>query len=64
MIYGATSWSLTSSLEKKLDGAYTRMLRAVLNISWKQHPSKRELYGNLPPISTTLKDRILRFAGP
>jgi len=63
LIYGATSWSLTSSLEKKLDGAYTRMLRAVLNISWKQHPSKRELYGNLLPISTTLKDRRLRFAG-
>jgi len=63
LIYEATFWSLTSTLEKKLDSAYTRMLSAVLNISWKQHPSKRELYGNLPPISTTLKDRRLRFAG-
>ena len=63
LIYGATSWTLTSSLEKRLDGAYTRMLRAVLNISWRQHPSKSDLYGDLPCISETLRDRRLRFAG-
>ena len=63
LVYGATTWTLTSTLEKTIDGAYTRMLRAALNISWKQHPTKKELYGNIPPISVTIRDRRQRFAG-
>ena len=31
-LYGCTTWTLTKRLEKKLDGNYTRMLRAILNI--------------------------------
>ena len=31
--YGCTTWTLTKRLEKKLDGNYTRMLRAILNKS-------------------------------
>ena len=36
-------------LEKKVEESCTRMLRAVLNKSWKQHPTRKQLYGNLPP---------------
>ena len=32
-LYGCTTWTLTKRLEKKLDGNYTRMLRAILNKS-------------------------------
>ena len=32
--YGCTTWTLTKWLEKKLDGNYTRMLRAILNKSY------------------------------
>ena len=39
------------------------MLRAVLNISWKQYLTNNELYRNIPPISSTLRDRRLKFAG-
>ena len=35
-------------MDKKLDGNYTRILRAILN-SWRQHPTKQQLYGHLPP---------------
>ena len=31
LLYGCTTWMLTKRLEKKLDGNYTRMLRAILN---------------------------------
>ena len=31
LLYGCTTWMLTKWLEKKLDGNYTRMLRAILN---------------------------------
>ena len=40
LLYGCTTWTATKRMEKKLDGNYTRMLRAILNKSWKQHPTK------------------------
>ena len=40
LLYGCTTWTLTKRLEKKLDGNYTRMLRAILIKSWRQHPHK------------------------
>ena len=39
LLYGCTTWTITKRLEKKLDGNYTRMLRAILNKSWKWHPT-------------------------
>ena len=33
LLYGCTTWTLTKCMEKKLDGNYTRMLRAILNNS-------------------------------
>ena len=39
LLYGCTTWTLTKRLEKKLDGNYTRILRAILNKSWQQHPT-------------------------
>ena len=40
LLYGCTTWTLTKRLEKKLDGNYTRILRAILNKSLRQHPHK------------------------
>ena len=34
--YGRTTWTLKKLHEKKLDGNNTRMLRAILNKSWRQ----------------------------
>ena len=63
LLYGCTTWTLTKRLEKKLDGYYTRMLRAILNKSRWQHPTKHQLYGHLPPISKTIQVRRTRHAG-
>ena len=63
LLYGCTTWTLTKRLEKKLDVNYTRMLRAILNKSWRQHPTKQQLYGHLPPITKTIKVRRTRYAG-
>ena len=58
-----TTRTLTKRLEKKLDGNYTRMLRAILNKSWQQHPTRHQLYGHLPPIMKTIQARRTRHAG-
>ena len=64
LLYGCTTWTLTKRLERKLDGNYTRMLRAVLNKSWRQHPTRHQLYGHLPPpIAKTIQVRRTRHAG-
>ena len=63
LLYGCTTWTLTKRLGEKLDGNYTRMLRAILNRSWRQHPTNQQLYGNLPPITKTIQIRQTRHAG-
>ena len=63
LLYGCTTWTLTKRLEKKLDGNYTRMLRAILNKSWRQHPTRHHLYGHLLPITKTIQARRTRHAG-
>ena len=63
LLYRCTTWTLTKRLEKKLDGNYTRMLRAILNKSWRQHPTRHQLYGHLPPITKTIQVGRTRHAG-
>ncbi|KAI8494372.1 hypothetical protein Bbelb_275980 [Branchiostoma belcheri] len=63
LLYGADSWSLTASLCKLLDGNYTRLLRAALNISWRSHVTNNQLYGNMPRITTVIRNRRLSLAG-
>ena len=55
LLYGYTTWTQTKQLEKKLDGNYTRMLQAILNKSWRPHPTRHQLYGHLPPITKLFK---------
>ena len=60
LLYRCTSWTLTKRLEKKLDGNYTKMLRAILR---RQHPTKQQLYGHLQSITKTIQVRRTRDAG-
>ena len=63
MPYGCTTWTLTKRMKKKLDGNYTKMLRAILNKSWWKHPKKQQLYGHLPPTTKTIQVKRTRHAG-
>ena len=63
LVNGCTTWTLTKPHGKKLDGNYTRMLRTILNKSWRQHPTKHQLYSHLPPIKKTIQVRRTRRAG-
>ena len=42
---------------------YTKMLRAILNKSWRQHPTRHQLYGHLPPITKTIQVGRTRHTG-
>ena len=40
LLYGCTTWTLTKRIEKKLDGNYARMLRAILTQVLEAAPDK------------------------
>ena len=54
------AYTVTGNMRNRLDGTYTRMLRAVLGVTWKEHKTNKELYGNVPKITDTLMIRRLR----
>ena len=62
LLYGAEGWTLTNKLESRLDGCYTRLLMMPLNLNWKDHPTREELYGGLPKVSEVVRGRRLNFA--
>ena len=39
------------------------MLQAILNKSWRQHLTRHQLYGHLPPIMKTIQARRTRHLG-
>ena len=59
LLYG----SALAKQHRRLDGCYTRLLRRVLNLSWKKHPTLDMIYGDLPRISTLVQRRRVQFAG-
>ena len=63
LLYGCTTWTLIKRMEKNFDGNYTRMLRAILNKSWRQHPTKQQLYAHSPIITKTIQARRTRHVG-
>ena len=63
LLYGAETRTLTKSLEKQLDGTYTRMLRMVLNLSWKDHLTNEQLNVTLPRVSMKVQQSRMRLAG-
>ena len=57
------AWTLTKSMEKALDGTYTRMLRKALGVHWSDRVTNEILYGKLPKLSDKIAARRLRLAG-
>lgn len=39
------------------------MLRRIYNISWQQHATIQQIYGNLPRITSVVRQRRLKLAG-
>ena len=63
LLYGSEAWTLTNTMEKQLNGCYTRMLRMAFNVSYKDHLTNKELYGDLPQVTSKIQQRRMRLAG-
>ena len=63
LLYGSDSWSLTKSLQKRLHGTYTGILRKVQNISWKDKVTNNFLYSSNPCLTEIIRRKRLCLAG-
>ena len=61
LTYSLQAWTLTKSLENKLNGAYTRILCAALIVHWSQRVINKKLYKDLPKITEIIRYRWLKF---
>ena len=63
LLYGSQTWTLTVEEEKSLDGAYTRMLTKVKNVSWQDKIANKTLYGKLKPVTQIIHEHRMGLAG-
>uniref|UniRef100_A0A1I8JEX0 Reverse transcriptase domain-containing protein n=1 Tax=Macrostomum lignano TaxID=282301 RepID=A0A1I8JEX0_9PLAT len=65
LTYNAETWTLTETLEKRLDAAHSSLLRAAFGISYPEVVSNAALYrrAGLRPPSETIRRRRLQLAG-
>ena len=63
LLYGSETWTMTKSLQKRLDGCYTRMLRMAFDVTWKQKLTNEDLYGGLPKVTSKVASRRMKLAG-
>ena len=63
LLCGSEAWTLTKYLEKQLKGWYTRLLRMVFSVHWKEHVTNEELYGTMMRVTDKIQESMMRFAG-
>ena len=62
-MYNAVTWTMNTTLTKRLDGCYTRLLRYALGYTWTDKIKNVVLYEGLNRVSIRLQERRLRFLG-
>ena len=63
LFYGSETWTINKSLEKIINACYTKLLRMVLNVSWKDNWSNKKLYNDMPKSTNIIATRRLSIAG-
>ena len=63
LLYDSETWTHSTKQQRRLDGCYTRLLRRVQNLSWRNHPTLEDIYDALTRISSTVKKRRVQFSG-
>ena len=64
-IYASEAWRMTTTIVRKIDRFHLRCLRRIMKISHLDHVTNKEVYRrtNVRPLSETITQRRLRFAG-
>ena len=62
LMYGSETWRLSARIQKRVGRCYTSLLRRFHNISWRNHPTLQQIYGDLPRLSSRLIQHQAQFA--
>ena len=65
LLYGATTWALTKTEEKRLDAFEMRMLRCIMGVRWDDFVRNEDIRARLcqPPVSMKLRRARLKWFG-
>ena len=63
LLYESETWTIDKKLRRKIDGCYIKLLRMVLNVSWRDKISNKILYNVMPLITDVIAIRRMRIAG-
>ena len=65
LLYGATTWALTKTEERRLDAFEMGMLRSILGVRWDDFIRNDDIRGRLcqPPVSLKLRKARLKWFG-
>ena len=58
-LYSSPTWVLDAKMEAVLNGCYTRMLRFAKGLSWEDHPTISDIYGDMPTVVALIAQRRL-----
>ena len=62
-LYGSETWTIDKKLRRKINVCYTKLLRMVLNVSWRDKISNKVLYNGMPLITDVIDSQRMRIAG-
>ena len=57
LLYGCEAWTIINKVERDLNGCYTRMLRTVYNIHWKQYDQQRTLWWSYKTLTNDQREK-------
>ena len=65
LLYGADTWSITATTQRKLDAFDNWCLRRILKIPWSAHITNQEVRERtqIPPVSNLIRSRRLQLFG-
>ena len=65
LLYGCETWSVTATMEKRTNGAFTKLLRYASNIRWQDIITNAVVYRGFEfnNLAAQVRKRRVRFAG-
>ena len=65
LLYGCETWSVTATMEKRTNGAFTKLLRYASNIRWQDRITDAVVYRGFEfnNLTAQIRKRRVRFAG-
>ena len=65
LVYGADTWTVTATIQRKLDAFEQWCLRRILKIPWQAHTTNQEVRDRtlITPVSDLIKHRRLKLFG-